>query len=533
MVCCGHSYGIDDFGNSRQRRRYVLKSPFHSKIKTLDEIKSLVGNYPRKHKVAMCHGVFDIVHPGHIRHLIFAKEHADILIASVTADQHIKKANIRPHVPEQLRAENLAAFEMVDYVLIDANPTAGSNIRALQPDYFAKGYEYRKETNPQTLEEINALKSYGGEILFTPGDLVYSSSALIESAPPNISIDTLLLAMRAEGIGFDDLRNVLGQFDGIEVHVVGDTIVDTLTQTNLIGGLSKTPTFSVQVQSRENYVGGAAIVAKHLRAAGASVTFSTILGADDYATHVLDDLNGQGIAVLPFVDQTRPTTNKNAVVASSYRLLKIDTVDNRPISYKGLQTIKSGIADTQSDIVVFSDFRHGLFNRDTIPQLTNAIPSSAFKVADSQVASRWGNILDFKGFDLITPNEKEARFALGDQDSVIRPLAARLYEEAQCKSMILKLGSRGILAHKSKINGDHDFYFIGSFADQVIDAVGAGDALLAYASLAKKITNSDLIASILGSFAAAIECEYDGNIPVRLDDMHRKIDLIERKANLT
>ena len=79
---------------------------------------------------------------------------------------------------------------------------------------------------------------------------------------------------------------------------------------------------------------------------------------------------------------------------------------------------------------MFSDFRHGMFNRRTIPQLIAAIADGTFRVADSQVASRWGNILDFEGFDLITPNEREARFALGDQDSVVRPLALELYRRA-------------------------------------------------------------------------------------------------------
>ena len=72
-------------------------------------------------------------------------------------------------------------------------------------------------------------------------------------------------------------------------------------------------------------------------------------------------------------------------------------------------------------------------------------PRRGFRVADSQVASRWGNILEFKGFDLITPNEREARFALADQDSGVRPLAAKLHEEADCKTVILKLGDRGVL----------------------------------------------------------------------------------------
>ena len=83
-------------------------------------------------KVIMCHGVFDVVHPGHVRHLLYAKSKADVLVASLTADRHILKANYRPYVPQELRAINLAAFEIVDYVVIDPEPTPLENIGADQ-----------------------------------------------------------------------------------------------------------------------------------------------------------------------------------------------------------------------------------------------------------------------------------------------------------------------------------------------------------------------------------------------------------------
>jgi sugar/nucleoside kinase (ribokinase family) len=182
---------------------------------------------------------------------------------------------------------------------------------------------------------------------------------------------------------------------------------------------------------------------------------------------------------------------------------------------------------------VFSDFRHGIFNRQTVPILVGAIPGGVFKVADSQVASRWGNILEFQGFDLLTPNEREARFALGDQDSHVRPLATSLFGQANCKTLILKLGDRGILTYRTRPAGDpRTVAVIDSFVDRVVDAVGAGDALLAYSSLALKLTGNDIIASILGSIAAGIECEHDGNIPVTLEAMRKKIDAIERVAVL-
>ncbi|WP_374631501.1 PfkB family carbohydrate kinase [Ferrovibrio sp.] len=503
------------------------------KIKTLDELVKAIGPRPRERKVIMCHGTFDVVHPGHVRHLLYAKSKADILVASLTADRHIAKANFRPYVPEDLRAINLAALEAVDYVIVDPNPTPLANLKVIQPDYFAKGYEYVDGgLHPKTQEELAVLEGYGGEVIFTPGDIVYSSSHLIEAAPPSIGVDKLLALMDAEGLTFADLRRALDTIRGTKVHVVGDTIVDSITHCAMIGGMTKTPTMSVRFEKRSDYVGGAGIVAKHLKAAGADVTFTTVLGKDDYSEFVLKDLKAYGVRCLPIIDSTRPTTIKNAIETGGYRLLKIDTLDNRSISDKIRAQFASQISGTASDVVMFSDFRHGIFNRQTIPDLIAAIPKDALRVADSQVASRWGNILEFQGFDLITPNEREARFALGDQDSVVRPLATELHRRSSCKTLILKLGDRGILTYRGRPDGDpRAFFAVDTFTSRVVDAVGAGDALLAYASLALSATRNEVIASILGNIAAALECEIDGNEPVTPEGVAGRINFVEKLAN--
>src|SRR6185369_10258284 len=149
-----------------------------------------------------------------------------------------------------------------------------------------------------------------------------------------------------------------------------------------------------------------------------------------------------------------------------------DTLDNRSISEKALRQFATQIASTPTDAVVCSDFRHGIFNRHTIPELVAAIPANAYRVADSQVASRWGNILEFHGFDLITPNEREARFALGDQDSVVRPLGLELYERAGCKTLILKLGERGLMTFRNVPKTEEDvrsFFALDTFAEHIRD----------------------------------------------------------------
>ncbi|MCX8214503.1 MAG: PfkB family carbohydrate kinase [SAR202 cluster bacterium] len=211
-------------------------------------------------------------------------------------------------------------------------------------------------------------------------------------------------------------------------------------------------------------------------------------------------------------------------------MLKVDKVDNRPISEDTLAHLKNSISSYDGRAIVFSDFRHGVFNRDTVEQLKAVIPEGPIKVADSQVASRWGNILDFEGFDLITPNEKEARFTLGDQDSVIRPLSLDLYRRADCKTLILKMGDRGIMTYRAPSPEVGSFFSIDSFAGNVVDAVGAGDALLAYATLSLATTGSEVVASILGSLAAAVACEREGNMPVGYADVLARINVVERQS---
>lgn len=510
----------------------TLSSKYGDKVKTVEELIAVIGPRPRGKSVVMCHGVFDLVHPGHVRHLLYAKSKADLLVASLTADQHIDKAQYRPFVPQDLRALNLAALEMVDYVVIDQDPTPLANIARIQPDLFAKGYEYQDTgIHPKTQEELDLVTSYGGEMLFTPGDIVYSSSAIIETAPPNLAVDKLLTLMEAEGITFGHLRDVLKKAQGMVVHVLGDTIVDSLTYTTLIGGMTKSPTPSVRFDRKVDFVGGAAVVARHLRAAGAKVSLSTVLGQDAMKDFVIDCLADDGIACDPIIDRTRPTTNKNAIVCDGYRLLKVDTVDARPVMGPVLDKLIEQVGATKARGIVFSDFRHGIFNRRTIPLLTAAIPQGVFRVADSQVASRWGNILDFEGFDLITPNEREARFSLADQDSGVRPLASNLFDAAKCGTLILKLGERGIITWRSRV--DHKgrpFLVVDSFARRVVDPVGAGDALLAYATLTMLSGASEAVASILGSIAAALECEHDGNIPIGLDLMLERLAALENRA---
>ena len=507
-----------------------------SKIVSRDELAQQVGARPRTETVVMCHGTFDLVHPGHLRHLAFAKSRGDCLVVSLTADAHVTKANMRPYVPEELRALNLAALELVDFVVIDVEPEPLELISRVEPDVFVKGFEYSEAQPPQTIREQKAVEAYGGCMSFSPGDFVLSSSAVIEKDPPNIGLEKLLTLMQVEGVSFADLRAALSHLHQVSVAIVGDIIIDSLTTASVIGGYRKTPTPSVRVNTNERFVGGAGIVAKHMAATGAQVSLISMVGDDDLGQFAIADLSAAGVNCQVRILGDRPTTHKNAVLADGYRLLRIDTVENKSIDHELLSELAADLRASSATAVVFSDFRHGIFNKSTIPTFLDAAPDGAFTVADSQVASRWGNVLDFAGCDMITPNEEEVRFALGDQDSVIRPLGSALYDSAHCQILMLKLGARGMMTFRASIVDEdrRSFFSVDSLArDTVVDPVGSGDALLAYATLSQVATNREVIASIIGTVAAGLECEFEGNIPVTPDLVIGRLHELEKASDFS
>ena len=434
------------------------------------------------------------------------------------------------YVPDSLRSLNLASLEIVDFVIIDNNQKPLSILSKIKPNYFVKGFEYSKNNiHPKTKEEIKVLKKFKGKMLFSPGDVVYSSTKIQNINKPNISIDRLHAIMQSEKITFDQLRKTVKNFNKVKIHLIGDIIIDKYNYCNILGQTTKTPTFSIKKNLEKTFIGGAGVVAKHIKNLGANVVISSIIGKDSNGKFVQKNLKKSNIKSNFIIDETRNTTVKERFWGDDYKLLQVDLVDNHPITAAVENKFVKYIKSTRSDGVIFSDFRHGIFNPISIKKFTQNISKNAVKIADSQVSNRWGNILDFKNFDLILPNEKEARFSLADQDSGVRQLGTKLYLESKAKYLILKLGEKGIISFRDEAINPRDFFPIDSFVKNLEDGLGAGDALLAASSLALILSKNIVVSSILGNCAAAIACEKKGNDPISQKDLLSKLNSIEKE----
>lgn len=509
----------------------IYLSSINKKIIKPEQLKDILKKRYKNKIIGHCHGTFDIVHPGHIRHFIYAKQKSDVLIASLTSDKYITKKFDGTFLNEDLRARNLASISIIDYVIIDYNEKPLKLLNLIKPNYFLKGFEYSSVSNPKTLEEIKLLKKNNGELLFSPGDEVYSSTTIQKIYKPKLELEKLYSIMDSSKLTFEGIKKNINKFKNTSVTIIGDTIIDKYIYTQILGQTSKTPTFSVKKISEKKFLGGAGIVAMHLKSLGAKVNFISVVGDDKNGKYTANVLKKFGVKTHLIIDKLRPTTLKERYWAENYKLLQVDTLSNHAISDDCLLNIKKKLKTIKSQAIIFSDFRHGIFNKKNIEILSKVIPKKVIKVADSQVSNRWGNILDFKGFDIIFPNEKEARFALANQDSPVRNLGTEILKKSKSKFLILKLSERGILVYKKSGIFPKDFFPIGSFVKNLIDGIGAGDALLAASTLSFLTSKNILVSSIIGNIAASLACEQEGNIPIKTKNLLKRLNEISGDLN--
>jgi rfaE bifunctional protein nucleotidyltransferase chain/domain len=175
-----------------------------SKLVSLVDLSHIVSSEHLKgNTVVMCHGVFDVIHAGHIQHFKESKKLGDVLIVTVTQDKYVNKGPGRPFYTELNRAEIIANLEVVDFVAINEFPTAVDTLLLVKPDIYAKGKEYSGKSDGAIAEETKAVESVGGKIAFTDG-VVFSSSKYINSITMKQTVKDYLSNFKYT---YDEIRN--------------------------------------------------------------------------------------------------------------------------------------------------------------------------------------------------------------------------------------------------------------------------------------------------------------------------------------
>ena len=461
-------------------------------------------------------GNFNTIHPGHLRLLRFAAECGDFLVAGIAND-----SSEGALVPADLRLDGVKSISFINHAFV-LQTSPEQFIRALQPDVVVKGKEHEARINPEQL----AVESYGGQLIFSSGEMRFSSIDLLkrEMAEPNLSSIVRPQDFPGRhGFTMADLRDIVKKFKGFRVTVVGDLIVDEYITCDAIGMSQEDPTLVVTPIQNQLFIGGAGIVAAHGQTLGADVRYVSVSGIDATARFARDKLEEYGVSASIFEDDSRPTTLKQRFRASGKTLLRVSHLRqhdvSRDIAQKLSDSIKAALPKT--DLLIFSDFNYGCLPQALVVEITEECKRrNILMVADSQSSSQIGDVSRFTDMMLLTPTEREARLAVRDFDSGLVVLAEKLRKKARAKNITLTLGAEGLLAHAATANKDEwltDRLPAMNLAPK--DSAGAGDSLLIASSMAMAVGANIWQSMYLGSIAAACQVSRVGNMPLSPQDI--------------
>lgn len=473
-------------------------------------------------KTVLVTGNFNVLHPGHLRLLRFARECGDRLVVAVYSDRLAGKG---AHVPQSLRLEGVQSINHVSEAFIIDEPIA-SLVERLRPDVVVKGKEHEKAKNA----ELEVLQSYGARLLFSSGETVFSSLDLLNKEMDGSKLNSIGLPsdyMRRHDIGMARLLELVTKFASCKVCVVGDLIIDEYITCEPLGMSREDPTIVVKPIESTRFVGGAGIVAAHAAGMGAQVQFVSLTGVDAARDYAARELASMGVSAHLLADDSRPTTLKQRYRCQGKSLLRVSHLHQGAIStvlQARLMEIMEQAMDGV-DVLVFSDFNYGFLPQAVVDQITvMAKERGVLLAADSQSSSQVGDIARFRGMDLLTPTEHEARLGTRNRDDGLVVLAEALRKMADARNVLLKLGEDGLLVHASEVEGSVWITDrVGALNVAPRDVAGAGDSLLIASALTLASGGDIWEAACLGSLAAAIQVGRVGNLPIQAEELLREL----------
>jgi rfaE bifunctional protein nucleotidyltransferase chain/domain len=487
----------------------------HKILSSVAALAEVVASHKKSGKtVVQCHGVFDLLHIGHVMHLQAARRMGDVLIVTVTPDRHVVKGPGRPVFNERLRMLALAAIESVDHVVVIDSVTAVEAIATIRPNIYVKGDEYERSEDDITGgidEEAEAIRAAGGEIRFTSEE-TFSSSGLINRflSPYPKTAEAYLERLRSE-VTSEEIIDRLETYRHIRPLVIGEAILDEYCYTRPLAKAPREAIIAAQYKSLEVFGGGAVATANHLAAFCNSVTLVASVGDDESQRQVIMDSLRPNVDFVPVVTPDRTTVRKRRFIEPDeltklFEVQYLDESDLLPETERNAAQIFERLLP-KHDLAVVNDFGHGFLTPALRQQLSG---SETFLALNTQTNS--ANL----GFNLINKYPRanyccidlaESRLASGLAHGTASECASTLIEGMDADWFMTTTGRGGA----SVIDRDGHRYESPALSLDVVDRVGAGDAFFALTSpWAFKKYPTDLV-GLIGNVSGALHIGTVGN----------------------
>ena len=489
------------------------------------ELKELLLNIRAKGlKIGLSHGVFDLIHPGHIQHFIAAKKEVDVLIVSLTADLFVNKGPGRPIFNEEIRIKTLSALEAVNFITISRDKTAESIIELIQPDVYFKGSDYKSPGGDPTGKienEVQSVKKFGGKIVFT-NELTSSSSQLINSFFNSFERDTQNWIRDFKNHhSIPEIDHFLQKLSTLEIALVGEVILDKYTTVEALGKSSKDPILAFNLMESSTMVGGILAIANNCASWVKKVkVYSTINIKDEQTTQLTKELNPT--IELELTRTEAPTIVKHRFIDISTNTKVFETYNFNPDTYLEGSLLKflsslSDIAD--SDMVLIADYGHGLMDKSILTKLLESCKYISVNTQANAGNRGYNTISRYKGINFFTANGGELQLEMRSRNLDFSVVVPKLMESLGCRKAVLTIGGEGVIAFEGE-----RCYRAPALAQRIVDKVGAGDSVFAISSLLAYVDTPPMIIGLLSNIVAAHEVSQLGhNQSLKIGDIRKQI----------
>lgn len=313
--------------------------------------------------------------------------------------------------------------------------------------------------------------------------------------------------------GFDRL---FSDFSKIKVGVIGDVMLDTYWWGHVERISPEAPVPVVTLDKKEFRIGGAGNVALNLVSLGAQASILSVIGSDEDGKQLSNLFREKGIDVSYLVESSeRITTNKTRVISRNQQMMRLDKEVSRDLSQSEEKDLLLGIerfiSKEKPSIIVFEDYNKGVLTDSIIKTIISLCKKSGIITA---VDPKRKNFFSYKGVDIFKPNLKEVKDGLNIliadiNNESLSGIHKQLKEQLSHKISFITLSEKGVFFQDEK-----NSQIIPSHVRNIADVSGAGDTVIAVASLVYATTKDMAVAASVANIAGGLVCEEVGTVAI-------------------
>lgn len=335
----------------------------NNKILRFSEINKLVS-INKKNNFVLCHGHFDLIHPGHLRFLEASTNFGDDLIVALYSDDFYLKSDKKNHFEANERAKNVASIESVKYVVIIHPNELPLLLSKLRISTFVMGEEFKKERKKEIQKAIITAQKKKIRIFYHAGEQgsFEKNFKISQSEIRYKRWKQFYKVVSKEKLNIEQLVSKIKKSRKTKLVVIGDIIIDQYINCHPLGMSEEAPLVVVKELEKAKFIGGAGIIALHLKKMSSNPYLISLTGKDENNRFLSSNLKKLKINNFILKDPKRPTTLKSRYIVENQKMFRVSKIDENSIleEHEDLIINQLDKAAKNSLALIVSDFVYGV-----------------------------------------------------------------------------------------------------------------------------------------------------------------------------